>query len=71
MLEGRTLTLTLQVATSLPCIVPAGWIDDADQAAPTAESAHIPDPAHLAGDDVTLIIKPPRADKMSLGGRPR
>ncbi|GAA5924944.1 hypothetical protein JCM3775_006324 [Rhodotorula graminis] len=59
------------VATSLPCIVPAGWIDDADQAAPTAETAHIPDPAHLAGDDDTLIIKPPRADKMDLGGRPR
>ncbi|GAA5850894.1 hypothetical protein JCM9279_006231 [Rhodotorula babjevae] len=59
------------VATSLPCIVPAGWIDDADQAAPTAESAHIPDPAPLAGDDDTLLIKPPRADKMNLGGRPR
>ncbi|GJN92113.1 hypothetical protein Rhopal_005143-T1 [Rhodotorula paludigena] len=57
------------VATSIPCIVPAGWIDDADEAAPTAESAHIPDPAHVAGDDDTLTIKPPRADRMELGGR--
>ncbi|TNY23182.1 hypothetical protein DMC30DRAFT_414379 [Rhodotorula diobovata] len=64
------------VATSLPCIVPAGWIDDADQAAPSASpssssapAAHIPDPAHLATEDDTLVIEPPRADSREMGGR--
>ncbi|BGP36358.1 hypothetical protein JCM10450v2_000258 [Rhodotorula kratochvilovae] len=57
------------VATSIPCIVPAGWVDEADEAAPTAERASIADPAHLVGEDDTLVIRPPRADKMELGSR--
>ncbi|GAA6040371.1 hypothetical protein JCM8097_007581 [Rhodosporidiobolus ruineniae] len=56
------------VATSLPCIVPAGWIDDADEAAPTA-SAQVPDPAHALSKDGSVTIAPPRADKMEMGGR--
>ncbi|GAA5862501.1 hypothetical protein JCM5296_000364 [Sporobolomyces johnsonii] len=60
------------VATSLPCIVPSGWVDDADEAAPTAESTssiRIEDPAHLASRAGSVTIEPPRADRMDLGGR--
>ncbi|GAA5909251.1 hypothetical protein JCM6882_003779 [Rhodosporidiobolus microsporus] len=60
------------VATSLPCIVPAGWIDDAEETAPTAESTssiHVPDPAHALSKDGNVTIAPPRADRMELGGR--
>ncbi|GAA5981290.1 hypothetical protein JCM10908_004055 [Rhodotorula pacifica] len=58
------------VATAIPCIVPAGWIDEADEAAPDAESAvaHIPDPAHVVSSGDSVTIAPPRADQMSLGG---
>ncbi|BGP12431.1 hypothetical protein JCM10213_007003 [Rhodosporidiobolus nylandii] len=66
------------VATSIPCIVPAGWIDEADEAAPSGEpssssassptaSAHIPDPAHALSSSGGVTIAPPRADKMALG----
>ncbi|GAA5972718.1 hypothetical protein JCM11641_002988 [Rhodosporidiobolus odoratus] len=65
------------VATSLPCIVPAGWIDEADDAAPSASSDisaytsafEVPDPAHALGSEGSVTIAPPRADKMALGGR--
>ncbi|KAG0662968.1 hypothetical protein C6P46_003056 [Rhodotorula mucilaginosa] len=65
------------VATAIPCIVPAGWIDDADEAAPTAADsdshsqaqAHIPDPGHLLSGSDTVTIAPPRADRMSASGR--
>ncbi|GAA5957623.1 hypothetical protein JCM21900_000771 [Sporobolomyces salmonicolor] len=60
------------VATSLPCIVPSGWVDDADEAAPTAESTssvRIADPAHLVSREGSVTIEPPRADRMDLGGR--
>jgi hypothetical protein len=69
--------LRCQVATAIPCIVPAGWIDDADEAAPTAADsdshsqaqAHIPDPGHLLSGSDTVTIAPPRADRMSASGR--
>ncbi|GAA5823379.1 hypothetical protein JCM3770_006845 [Rhodotorula araucariae] len=57
------------VATSIPCIVPTGWIDDADDAPPTSASASIPNPNRLVGVDDTVVIRPPRADKMDLGSR--
>lgn len=48
--ETRTDGLnTRKVATSLPCLVPEGWIDDVD-----------PDPA----EERRVIVEPPRADRM-------
>ncbi|GAA5858826.1 hypothetical protein JCM8547_005003 [Rhodosporidiobolus lusitaniae] len=71
------------VATSVPCIVPAGWIDEVEEEAPTAESTspssaqsttptsavHLSDPAHALSKDGNVTIAPPRADRMELGGR--
>ncbi|BGO99161.1 hypothetical protein NBRC10513v2_000265 [Rhodotorula toruloides] len=57
------------VATSIPCIVPAGWIDEADEAAPSGDGVDLHDPAHMVSGDGELVIKPPRADRMDLGGR--
>ncbi|BGP21376.1 hypothetical protein Rt10032_c01g0091 [Rhodotorula toruloides] len=57
------------VATSIPCIVPAGWIDEADEAAPSGDGVEVHDPAHMVSGDGELVIKPPRADRMDLGGR--
>ncbi|GAA5883947.1 hypothetical protein JCM3774_001477 [Rhodotorula dairenensis] len=56
------------VATAIPCIVPAGWVDEADDAAPTAANsaavARVPDPAHLLSESDAVTIAPPRADQM-------
>ncbi|GAA6058542.1 hypothetical protein JCM10212_006981 [Sporobolomyces blumeae] len=77
-LTGRTVPAWINraayVATSIPCIVPAGWIDETEDAAPTADStaaqsASIDDPAHLASTNGNVRIEPPRADRMDLGGR--
>ncbi|BGP28531.1 hypothetical protein JCM10296v2_000266 [Rhodotorula toruloides] len=57
------------VAASIPCIVPAGWIDEADEAAPSGDGVDVRDPAHMVSGDGELVIKPPRADRMDLGGR--
>lgn len=51
-----------QVATSIPCIVPPGWIDEADEAAPDA-----PAPISPAAVGSTVVAAPPRADRMMLG----
>ncbi|GAA6002788.1 hypothetical protein JCM10207_007681 [Rhodosporidiobolus poonsookiae] len=60
------------VATSMPCIVPAGWIDEVEEDVPTAETAHavdVADPTHALSKDGHVTIAPPRADRMDLGGR--
>ncbi|ORY90121.1 hypothetical protein BCR35DRAFT_299663 [Leucosporidium creatinivorum] len=50
------------VATSIPCIVPPGWIDEADEAAPDA-----PAPTSPAAVGSTVVAAPPRADRMTVG----
>lgn len=65
----------LQIATSFPCIVPAGMIDETEENAPTADgtpgspSISIEDPSHLTGEQGNIRIEPPRADRMDFGGR--
>ncbi|GAA5899533.1 uncharacterized protein JCM6883_005252 [Sporobolomyces salmoneus] len=63
------------IATSFPCIVPAGMIDETEENVPTADASHGPtsvsieDPTHLATNGGSIRIEPPRADRMDLGGR--
>ena len=49
-----------QVATSLPCLVPEGWIEDADEPGAGESSAE---------RNAATVIVPPRADRMEVGGR--
>lgn len=65
-----TLRFPPQIATSFPCVVPPGWVDEADEAAPSGEnSVEINDSAHALSDSGHVRIEPPRADKMALRGR--
>ncbi|GAA5972010.1 hypothetical protein JCM3765_005575 [Sporobolomyces pararoseus] len=63
------------IATSFPCIVPAGMIDETEENVPTADCApgspslSIEDPAHLTSEQGNIRIEPPRADRMDFGGR--
>ncbi|GAA5828244.1 hypothetical protein JCM11251_002656 [Rhodosporidiobolus azoricus] len=62
------------VASSVPCIVPPGWIDDAEEKRPhQPPTAPAPTPRifpiRLTSNDGSISIAPPRADKMELGGR--
>ncbi|GAA5923103.1 uncharacterized protein JCM15063_003535 [Sporobolomyces koalae] len=62
------------IATSFPCIVPAGLIDETEESAPTADSTSTPtinisDPTRATGEHEHISIEPPRADRMNLGGR--
>ncbi|GAA5830708.1 hypothetical protein JCM5353_004093 [Sporobolomyces roseus] len=56
------------IATSFPCIVPSGFIDETEEAVPTAgsTSATIDDPAHLVSNSGEVKIQPPRADRMGM-----
>ncbi|GAA6012638.1 hypothetical protein JCM11491_005464 [Sporobolomyces phaffii] len=75
-LTGRTpphwINRAAFIATSFPCIVPAGLIDETEETVPTADepaspSITIGDPAHLTSDSGGIKIEPPRADRMDLG----